>query len=565
MILRAMTRHLLHALLAAALACLPACAQTPPTATQPQPANPAGPLYPIAGVLTDSTSSEGIAGATLTLLGGQPRHVIQTTLSDPQGNFALNPVPAGKYSLLASRRGYMTSAFDEHDQLSSAIVTGPGQDTQHIPFRLNPGATIRGIVTDDSGEPVPNANVLLMRKSRFGGQGEHFVKSIAGQTDDTGLFEFWNLVPGTYYLAVRATPWYAIHPTLSDLRAATSDDQRTAMAALDVAYPVTYFDSATDEASASPITIRSGDHIEANLSLHAVPAVHLTMRLPESKGYTPMPTLHQSILGEDEIASVTNMPVGAPGSGMVEITGVPPGQYSLLTGNPPHATELSATDSQDVDVSAGALYPPVTLNLRMADGSPLPSKLRVLLVPEDRGQKEYEANSPEPAAPGQPAQPARFPSVPPGRFNLIFLAEDAAYSVVSVQSGTAAVAGCRITVRDRALTANVTLAASKTNVEGFALKDGKGKPGVLVILVPDHPEAHRDRFNRDQSDSDGSFVLPRVLPGDYSLIAIEDAWELDWATPVALAPYLPGAIKFTMPANAGATVHLTTPVPVQPR
>ncbi len=561
MTFQAMPRRLLCALVAVAIACLPACAQSPqlpPTATQPKPATPAGPLYPIAGVLTDSTSSEGIAGATLTLLGGQPRHVIQTTQSDPQGNFALNPVPAGKYSLGASRRGYMTSAFDQHDQLSSAIVTGPGQDTEHIPFRLNPGATIRGVITDDSGEPVPAANVLLMRKSRFGGQGEHFVKSIAGQTDDTGLFEFWNLVPGTYYLAVRATPWYAIHPTLSDLRNETDDQQRAAMAALDVAYPVTYFDGTTDEASASPVTIQSGDHIEANLSLHAVPAVHLTMRLPESKGYTPMPTLHQTILGEDEIASVTNMSVGAPGDGMVEITGVPPGQYSILTGNPPHATELDTTGSQDVDTSAGSLYPPVTLNFRMADGTPPPHSLRVILVPENLGLNQPDTTADSPA-------PAQFQSVPPGRWHVIVLSQTSAIAVVSIQTGSAPTSDNRITVRNRPVTATVNLAIGKANMEGFALKDGKGQPGVLVILVPANPDAHRDLIRRDQSDSDGSFVLPYVIPGDYSLIAIEDAWELDWAKPEVLSRYLPNAIKVTMPANPGATVHLGKPVPVQPR
>jgi hypothetical protein len=46
-------------------------------------------------------------------------------------------------------------------------------------------------------------------------------------------------------------------------------------------------------------------------------------------------------------------------------------------------------------------------------------------------------------------------------------------------------------------------------------------------------------FRRDQSDSDGSFTLPAILPGKYTVIAIENGWDLDWYTPSVLQKYLP--------------------------
>jgi len=46
----------------------------------------------------------------------------------------------------------------------------------------------------------------------------------------------------------------------------------------------------------------------------------------------------------------------------------------------------------------------------------------------------------------------------------------------------------------------------------------------MVALVPKDPESHLEMFRRDQSDLDGSFVLPRRDPGSYTIFAVEDAW-----------------------------------------
>jgi len=59
----------------------------------------------------------------------------------------------------------------------------------------------------------------------------------------------------------------------------------------------------------------------------------------------------------------------------------------------------------------------------------------------------------------------------------------------------------------------------------------------MVVLVPKDPETHQDMFRRDQSDLDGSFTLPDVVPGSYTVVAVEDAWGFDWSKPTLLARY----------------------------
>jgi hypothetical protein len=83
----------------------------------------------------------------------------------------------------------------------------------------------------------------------------------------------------------------------------------------------------------------------------------------------------------------------------------------------------------------------------------------------------------------------------------------------------------------------VVVAKSSGRLEGIALKDGKPLAGAMVVLVPEDMERPL-LYRRDQSDSDGSFLMSAVTPGRYTLLAIENGWELEWSKPVVLKQYL---------------------------
>jgi hypothetical protein len=522
---------------------------------------PAARLYRIAGTLTDSVTGEAIAGATMSLYSEEPQGPLQTALTDAQGRFALDPMPAGKYSLGASRRGYVTAYLDQHGDYWSGVVTGEGQDTEHIAFHLNTGGMIRGIVTDDSGDPVENAQVLLVRKSRDEGLGERLVRSIEGNTDDTGLFEYWNLLPGTYFLAVKAAPWYALHPVQSQQGGPGSDEQSADMAALDVAYPVTYFDNTTDEASATPIQLEGGDRVQANVVLHAAPALHLTFRssapIDEERRWSVTPMLRQTIFGEESAfsapAGVASIPTG-PGS--YEITGVAPGHYSVLQGSPQKITEIDATGSHDLDLSAATPTFNVEVRAQMADGSAVPQTLNMRLISDDSMHRQITGRFEDKGH-------VQFDSVPPGQWNVLAAGGNVALSVIGVGTGSEMVAGGQITVRDRPVNVNVMVAAGKCRIQGMTSKDGKGEAGVMIVLVPKDPAANLTMFRRDQSDSDGSFSFRDVVEGEYTVVAIEDGWDLDWAEPRVIAPYLRGGVSVTVMPSSAALMRLRAPVRVQ--
>lgn len=72
-------------------------------------------------------------------------------------------------------------------------------------------------------------------------------------------------------------------------------------------------------------------------------------------------------------------------------------------------------------------------------------------------------------------------------------------------------------------------------------------------------------FRRDQSDLDGSFRLRNLIPGSYTVVAIENGWDLDWAQPGVSTHYAKHGQTVTVGNQAGSAVHLRDVVEVQSR
>jgi hypothetical protein len=98
-------------------------------------------------------------------------------------------------------------------------------------------------------------------------------------------------------------------------------------------------------------------------------------------------------------------------------------------------------------------------------------------------------------------------------------------------------------------------------IEGMAERGGHSTSGVMVLLAPQDAKDNQILFRRDQSDSDGTFLLSNIIPGSYRLLAIAEGWELDWADPNVLGAYL----KKSIPVQIHAHDKLQKTVEVQSR
>lgn len=501
--------------------------------------------YRIAGRVVNAATGEAVARATVNVLTEEDNHVVASALSDAEGNFAVSGLPAGKFPITAAKRGFRTTYYDEHEEsFNTAMVTGPGQETEHLVFQLAPDAVIFGTVTGDGGDPVQGANVMLFRRDRAA-PSRNPVTVNAVNTDDTGAYEFSDLQGGEYFVVVLAQPWYAIHGYSS---AGQSSENP-----LDVAYPVTFFDSTTDEASATPIAVAAGERAEANITLHAVPALHLRIPRTSQNSNGPEIQVRQVVFGSDLPASSD---VESVGRGPWDIKGVAPGHYELETANPPRTLQVDASSSMDIDLGSGTPSQSLDGTVRMADGS-APGDLILVLSPREEERERASLNAV--ASKGQ----FHFDAVPPGDWSLAAFHAGTSPRSLFVESITvsgSATPGDQIKVRNRPLSIAVTLATSQAHVEGFASRDGKAAPGAMIVLVPANPAAYPSLVRRDQSDSDGSFSLRDIPPGRYTVVAIVDGWKLDWQDRAVIARYLPRGQPVTIDTHAGGAVRLPRPV-----
>ncbi|KAA6459773.1 hypothetical protein DYQ86_16830 [Acidobacteria bacterium AB60] len=510
-----------------------------------QNAAPVGGGFRIAGRVVNAATGDPIPRVTVAAHSQPDGRVLATAVSDSDGHFSIENLAAAKYPLSASKRGFRTEFYDEHEEFNSAIVTGEGQDTEHLQFSLAPPASLHGIVTGDGGDPVEGANVMLFRMPDAAHRSEGIVHMDNAMTDDTGAYQFSDLPAGRYYLAVKADPWYALHGRANR----NVDGSPTG---LDVAYPVTFFDSSIDESSAVPIALAEGSREEANVNLHAVPAIHL--KLPEtarSRG-TPSVVLRETVFGQ-EMQGRGGLVAIQPGN--LEAIGVAPGHYQITHGEPPRTVELNATSDVEIEPDAGVAAVTLSGTLHTSAGLPIEEDINLLLEPaEGTGRMRMQTF----AQKGQ----FTFEGVLPGRWNLTAYAgpDGLALPVVSIATGQHAVAGNEIAVGDHSVSVAVAVSRSQTRIEGLARLDGKPASGAMIVLVPRAPGAYLSLLRRDQSDSDGSFALHDVAPGQYTVVAIVDGWKLDWRDREAIAPYLAAGTAVTIRDRSAPVVQLTKPL-----
>jgi hypothetical protein len=514
---------------------------------------PTGP-WRIAGTVVNAKGGGSLTRARVTIMDAKIRQNVQSVVTSDDGRFEFR-VPAGKFALQGAKRGFITAAYNQHDQFSTAIVTGAGVDTENLTLRLSPNAVLTGRVIDESGEPVRNAQIMVYRENRFSGVSR--ISRFRGAvTDDQGKYEVTPLDEGTYFVSAKATPWYAVHPVAGLEGTANAPVQVNS--ALDVAYPVTYYGNTTTTDEAAAIPVRGGDRLEADIHLNPVPALHLLFHTGENGGPVAFPQLQRPSF--DGVEDVDSSNIQSVSPGVYELTGIAAGQYMIripdATGQLKEPTTTNLTTSQELDSSSGNSTSKLKVRVEMAGGT-VPAQMEIGL----RNSKGKFTGS-EVNAQGE----ANFADIIPGKYDVLAGSQNEVYAVTRIAWDGGETSSRSLDIPPGvSLSVSLTLTGGSATVDGFAKRDGKGVAGAMVVLIPKNPEANHDLFRRDQTDLDGSFTLFNVSPGSYTVIAIEDGWDLDWAKPAVLARYGRSRQNLVVGAHEKGTVHLSAPVNVVPK
>ena len=500
-------------------------------------ATPSG--YTIAGTIVSKTDGHPLAQARVTVRDVKDPKKVQSLVTADDGKFRFTGLPAAKYSLNGAKRGFIPAAYDQHDFFSTAIVTGAALETESLVLRLAPVAVITGKVLDEAGDPIRRAMVSVYIDDHSTGI-DQIHPSRMTQTDDQGTYEITPLMPGTYFLSASAQPWYAVHPNsesegdpgVAKPETSTST-QPTADRSLDVAYPTSYYPDVTDADSATPIPIRGGERIDVDIHLNPVPALRLIFRVPanDTNGYT-FPQIQQPAFdGDTPIQAVTTRLISP---GVMEVSGIPAGRYNLIFNGSGAPTEMNGVDfnrdGEVIESSGSEAMSTVKVSAQVPAEATIPAHLAVGL----RSGHRMLANWKNLDDKGE----AQIDRIPPGKYEVLVWGPPKPYTITHMSAEGAAVSGHTLTVTaGSSPSLSLTLVGGSYEIDGTAKRAGKPVPGAMVFLVPKNIETDRD-FRRDQTDLDGSFTLRNIVPGSYTLLAIENGWDLDWSKPDVISAYL---------------------------
>jgi hypothetical protein len=511
---------------------------------------------------------------------------------DAHGRFAVTVPSAGAWRLTANARGFVSAAYDQHEQFSSAIVLTADAPMKEIEFRLSPEATITGVVLDEAGETVRNAQIMLQSvpaRTPGGPEPAAAMRGVTG-TDDRGRYELANLAPGDYRLSVTAQPWYVARPQVQ--RGATNDTSGLDPS-LDVAYAQTWFPGVEDSARAEVIKLRAGDTRQADFNLIPIPSIHLRILMPPrvqtvvnvSPGSQsgpnappapqPMPMIQKMNSGFGGGFVQTSMHFDSQGE--VDVGGLTPGVYQVrlvgayqdgpAMGGRTAMVEVGANSARIVDLNSPSRdMARITVHV---DGSAADSDaeesqgdrpgrnfgVQISLIDMETHQNFSTMNQGPVMNAGRGGQrdrnADRVIEVPPGRYEVV-LQGRANVFLTGLAAKGAETAGRYVTVGAGESTLTVHTASGRATVSGIAMMDGKPSVGAMVLLVPVTIEDRNSitMLRQDQTNTDGSFEIANVIPGQYILVAIDHGWGVNWGDASTLRQYLMQGVPLELKSSA---------------
>jgi len=499
---------------------------------------------------------------------------------DAHGHFTVTLPSAGSWRLTASARGFVSQAYDAHPPYSSAIVLTAEEPTKNLEFRISPEASITGLVLDEAGEPVRNAQITLQSVPPRTPGGPQPVGSTRGnaRTDDRGMYELADLSQGAYRLNVHAQPWYAANAQPfrgNDGDAAALDPS------LDMAYPTTWFPGVSDAALAETIVLHAGDTRQADFHLVPIPSIHLRITVPPPvnngdnnngpvRAFPIIQQINQGGGGPGFVQTTTRF----EGQGQIDVGGLTPGVYQVrLAGYQEGHTalvEVGANSTRTLDMSAPPLdMARIALHFDgLADsGTRQERGMQVTLINRDGQGGSFSSNGNEGgiqnvARRERDSGTDHMMEVPPGQYEVVLQGRPNLFLTGLTAKGAQA-AGRYVTVGAGDSTLTIHIASGRASLSGVATLDKKPCVGAMVLLVPvTIEEPHSITFLRqDQTNTDGSFGLTNIIPGQYILVAIDHGWQINWGDPSTLRRYLMQGVPIELKSSAIVKQNIVAEAP----
>ena len=456
----------------------------------------------------------------------------RSVTTDLSGRYEIAELPAGRYTVTASRAGFVTISHGQTrpSEMGRPIEVRDGQTVERINFSLPRGAAITGRVVDEYGEPVAGASVQPMQMRYTNGRLQPTMAGAMGgmfQTPDTGEFRVWGLAPGEYLLQANVQ---SSGPLEADDRAG---------------YSTTYYPNAAVPSEGQMVRLDVGQTITGiEIMLTPTRTARITGTTLDSRGQPLRSGFVMAMQSGDGlmVPMMRSQPGQINPDGTFTISGVTPGTYTVRANAPPAAgatvseTLVATVTVSGGDVSGVVLMPlqPATITGRILfDGPPPmpePSMMRVMVQPKSPGMM---MGMPIPGPPRIDDDFTFETKAAPGESVLRVMATGPGFqwAVKSVtldgrditEDGFTIASGAAIKGVDVLLTNRFqTISGAVTNERGDVMTN------VTVFVFPQEPDSWFPSMwslpstAMGRPDQNGRYsIRTRLRPGDYYAVAVE--------------------------------------------
>jgi hypothetical protein len=421
----------------------------------------------------------------------------RSVVTDDQGRFSFQALPAGRFTLTASKSGFVdiTYGAKRAGRPGTPIQLSDGQNLTGLTIAMPRGGVITGIVVDEHGEPAPGTPVRALRYVMQTGE-RRLQQAGQDQTDDRGMYRIFQLQPGDYIVNaiprnmntgdVRQALATEVASLMQQLQASGVDPNALTAAAAGqggqigarlaqlqqqmataeqeqtTAYAPVYYPGTTTAESAVTLTLNAGEErAGVDFRLQLVPTTRVGGIVVGPAGALPPATqvalVPRRADGQPAVPGLGNSMARVGGDGRFSFNSVTPGDYSLqarATVREPAATPPAGARGRGAgqgpiaqvlwavaDVSVGGQpLPDIVLNLQA--GMTVSGQVRF----EGAGQPPADLSIVRVSLSGRGPQAFEIGGIPPtqadasGRFSIPGVSPGR-YSLTAVMAGSGAGGG----------------------------------------------------------------------------------------------------------------------------
>lgn len=485
----------------------------------------------VAGIVTKDPDSQPVKKALIELIAeNQTQGGDYTAVTAADGTFRIESIIPGRYHLFAERSGMLDADRQRTHSDGRVLTLTAGEDLNDVRIRLQAAAVIRGRVVDEDGEPLPEAEVTVLRQTFVSGHS-HWQQSGGERTNDLGEFRISGLPAGNVYVSVNPPPDLK---SLIESAGRSAADARSADKAA-TSYQTTYYPGTTDRSQAMPIQLHAGDDFPLTFSLTPAPSLSIrgsVVNLP--------PRAAATIVLQSRDFNLIQNGAEIHKDGSFVIHDVSPGSYTITASV--EGTPVPLTARQALQVGATSVD---GVRLSPQPGATLRGRLRVegaggvtrfdpaqifftlqTVSGDDDNLGVMMGDRFTNLTHVSPDGSFGWNDVPSGSYYVQLLGETGAnenWFVKSVSAGGRDVNDSGISASGGAMALDVVVSANGAIADGIVL-DSKGQPfaDAVVVAVPELRLRGRvDRYRKTVTDQRGHFSLHGIPSGDYTVFA----WE----------------------------------------